>query len=121
MSEDLNDFGAHVNQMERDRQAQRAEFERAQMVERERTQQEEYKFMRQRWVSLVQIAGWFAAALASVGIAYVAWLGFRGPSADDLIRQEDRQACLDAGGTYFGSPDVNSDDIVCVMPGASTR
>lgn len=116
-----DDYTAHINQMERDAQAQRAEFDRQQMSEAHKTEQAKAQARTARWQHISMAVGWLALAATVLGTFYIIWQASAGPSSDDLIRQQDRAACIEAGGTYFANPSSNSSDIVCVMPGANTR
>lgn len=58
------------------------------------------------------VFGSVAGAAAVVGIAFIVWLGVRGPSADAVLEQEVKLECTKAGGTWLdvsaGSSDTTS-------------
>lgn len=115
-----DDYAVHINQMERDRQAQQAEYTKQAMIEDARVRIAEAEARKARWSHISASFGWLSAAAATIGISYITWQAVAGPSAQELLLQEDRHECMAHGGTWNYVPGSTT-VVSCVMPGVSSK
>lgn len=100
---DYSQYGelTYIERMDMRRMELDAAQEKAETEARVQEARASAEVRKKRWESLAVLFGSVSAAAAVVGVSYVIWLGVRGPSADDLLRQENMQTCVENGGTWI--------------------
>lgn len=111
MSNELEEFAAHQNQLERDRQQQAHALE----VERERTKQLKVQARKDTKETIT----WITLAALGVGLVlgfvYIIWQATAGPSAGQEFQDKWRHECIERGGTWV--PNDYEEKSICALDG----
>lgn len=114
MSAEIEEFAAHQNQLERDRQQQAHALE----VERELTKRAKVEARKDTKEMITYIIIGILAVGLVLGIGYMVWQGSAGPSEDQQFQDKWRSECLERGGTWIPNDTDNSKSI-CALGGGN--
>jgi len=66
--------------------------------QKEKERKHERAVVRWKYASLA--VGYAAAAVAPIGVAYIIWMGVRGPSAQQVLEDQQKKECISTHGTW---------------------